>query len=173
MGGLIFVYVGVMLVALGLGFFDLTLDRGEREDWCASGFIILSATISAVSLLSLIVWEWNHKDPVGDLKLFKNRSFAITTLIMGITGLILFGTTQLIPQMLQQVLGYSSFDAGLALTLGGLAPLAAVPFAGRLTGKVAARILLGGALFVQAAALWNMSHFSADISFGDAAKGRL
>jgi len=172
-GGLKIDYVGVMLVALGLGFFELTLDRGEREDWFASGFIIMTATISAVSLLSLIVWEWNHKDPVVDLKLFKNRSFAITTLIMGITGLILFGTTQLIPQMLQQVLGYSSFDAGLALTLGGLATLAAVPFAGRLTGKVDARILLGGALFVQAAALWNMSHFSADISFGDAAMGRL
>lgn len=172
-GGLRIDYIGVILVALGLGFFELTLDRGEREDWFASGLIVATATISAVSLIALVFWELNHKDPVVDLKLFKNRSFAITTLIMGITGLILFGTTQLIPQMLQQVMGYSSFDAGLALTLGGLATLVAVPFAGRLVGKVDARILLGGALFVQAAALWNMSHFSADISFADAAMGRL
>jgi DHA2 family multidrug resistance protein len=172
-GGLRIDYIGVILVALGLGFFELTLDRGEREDWFASGLIVTTATISAVSLIALIFWELNHKDPVVDLKLFKNRSFAITTLIMGITGLILFGTTQLIPQMLQQVMGYSSFDAGLALTLGGLATLVAVPFAGRMVGKVDARILLGGALLVQAAALWNMSHFSADISFADAAMGRL
>jgi DHA2 family multidrug resistance protein len=172
-GGLRIDYIGVVLVALGLGFFELTLDRGEREDWFASGLIVTTATISAVSLIALIFWELNHKDPVVDLKLFKNRSFAITTLIMGITGLILFGTTQLIPQMLQQVMGYSSFDAGLALTLGGLATLVAVPFAGRMVGKVDARILLGGALLVQAAALWNMSHFSADISFADAAMGRL
>jgi DHA2 family multidrug resistance protein len=172
-GGLRIDYIGVILVALGLGFFELTLDRGEREDWFASGLIVATATISALSLVALIFWELNHKDPVVDLKLFKNRSFAITTLIMGITGLILFGTTQLIPQMLQQVMGYSSFDAGLALTLGGLATLVAVPFAGRMVGKVDARILLGGALFVQAAALWNMSHFSADISFTDAAMGRL
>ncbi len=172
-GGLKIDYIGVILVAAGLGFFELTLDRGEREDWFASGLIVTTATISAVSLIALIFWEWNHKDPVVDLKLFRNRSFAITTGIMGITGLILFGTTQLIPQMLQQVMGYSSFDAGLALTLGGLATLAAVPFAGRMVGKVDARILLGGALFVQAAALWNMSHFSADISFADAAMGRL
>lgn len=172
-GGLKIDYIGVILVALGLGFFELTLDRGEREDWFASGLIIATATISAVSLISLVFWELNHKDPVVDLKLFKNRSFAITTLIMGITGLILFGTTQLIPQMLQQVMGYSSFDAGLALTLGGLATLAAVPFAGRMVGKVDARLLLGGALVVQAAALWNMSHFSTDISFADAAMGRL
>ena len=172
-GGLRIDYIGVILVALGLGFFELTLDRGEREDWFASGLIVATATISAVSLIALVFWELNHKDPVVDLKLFKNRSFAITTLIMGITGLILFGTTQLIPQMLQQVMGYSSFDAGLALTLGGLATLVAVPFAGRMVGKVDARILLGGALFVQAAALWNMSHFSVDISFADAAMGRL
>jgi DHA2 family multidrug resistance protein len=172
-GGLRIDYIGVILVALGLGFFELTLDRGEREDWFASGLIVTTATISAVSLIALIFWELNHKDPVVDLKLFKNRSFAVTTLIMGITGLILFGTTQLIPQMLQQVMGYSSFDAGLALTLGGLATLVAVPFAGRLVGKVDARILLGGALIVQAAALWNMSHFSADITFTDAAMGRL
>jgi DHA2 family multidrug resistance protein len=172
-GGLRIDYIGVILVALGLGFFELTLDRGEREDWFASGLIVATATISAVSLIALIFWELNHKDPVVDLKLFRNRSFAVTTLIMGITGLILFGTTQLIPQMLQQVMGYSSFDAGLALTLGGLATLVAVPFAGRLVGKVDARILLGGALIVQAAALWNMSHFSADITFTDAAMGRL
>ncbi len=172
-GGLRIDYIGVILVALGLGFFELTLDRGEREDWFASGLIVATATISAISLVALIFWELNHKDPVVDLKLFKNRSFAITTLIMGITGLILFGTTQLIPQMLQQVMGYSSFDAGLALTLGGLATLVAVPFAGRLVGKVDARILLGGALVMQAAALWNMSHFSVDISFADAAMGRL
>ena len=172
-GGLRIDYIGVLLVAAGLGFFELTLDRGEREDWFESGLIVATATISAISLIALIFWELRHKDPVVDLKLFKNRSFAITTGIMGITGLILFSTTQLIPQMLQQVLGYSSFDSGLALTLGGIATLVAVPFAGRLTGKVDARILLGGALFVQAAALWNMSHFSADISFGDAAMGRL
>ncbi|HEX4693402.1 DHA2 family efflux MFS transporter permease subunit [Sphingomonas sp.] len=172
-GGLRIDYIGVLLVAAGLGFFELTLDRGQREDWFSSGFIIATATISAVSLIALVFWELNHKDPVVDLKLLKNRSFAVTLLVMGITGVILFGTTQLIPQMLQQVLGYSSFDAGLAMTFGGLATLVAVPFAGRLTGKVDARILLGGALFVQAAALWNMSHWSADITFFDAATGRL
>lgn len=172
-GGLKIDYIGVLLVAAGLGFFELTLDRGEREDWFSSGLIVSTATISAVSLIALVFWELNHKDPVVDLRLLKNRSFAVTLLVMGITGVILFGTTQLIPQMLQQVMGYSSFDAGLAMTFGGFATLVAVPFAGRLTGKVDARILLGGALFVQAAALWNMSHWSADITFADAAMGRL
>ncbi|RZM19332.1 MAG: MFS transporter, partial [Sphingomonas sp.] len=118
-------------------------------------------------------WELNHDDPVVDLKLLKSRNFSLTLLIMGVTGMILFGTTQLIPQMLQQVLGYTSFQAGLALTFGGIATLVAVPFAGRLSGVVDVRLLLFPALLVQAFALWNMTHLSADISFQDAAIARL
>jgi DHA2 family multidrug resistance protein len=166
-------YIGVALVALGLGFLEITLDRGEREDWFSSGFIVASAVIAALSLIGLVIWELNHDDPVIDLKLMKNRNFSLTLLVMGVTGMILFGTTQLIPQMLQQVLGYSAFDAGLALTAGGLATLVMVPVAGRLSGVVDVRLLLFPALLVQAFALWNMSHLTADISFADAAIARL
>ncbi|MFA5965715.1 MAG: DHA2 family efflux MFS transporter permease subunit [Sphingomonas sp.] len=172
-GGLRIDYIGVLLVALGLGFFELTLDRGEREDWFSSSFIVMTAAISASSLVALVFWELNHKDPVIDLRLMKNRNFSLTLLVMGVVGMIMFSTTQLIPQMLQQVLGYSSFQAGLALTAGGVATLVAVPFAGRLTGKVDPRLLLIPALLIQAAALWNMSHLTPDISFQDAALARL
>ncbi|WP_010186177.1 DHA2 family efflux MFS transporter permease subunit [Sphingomonas sp. PAMC 26605] len=166
-------YIGIILIALGLGFFELTLDRGEREDWFSSGLIITTATISALSLIALGFWETNHPEPVLDLKLLKNRNFSLTLLVMGVTGMILFGTTQLIPQMLQQVLGYTSFQAGLALTFGGVATLVMVPFAGRLSGVVDVRMLLFPALLVQAFALWNMTHLNADITFLDAGVARL
>ena len=166
-------YVGIVLIALGLGFFELTLDRGEREDWFASSLIIATASISAVSLIALAIWETNIEDPVLDLKLLKSRNFSLTLLVMGVTGMILFGTTQLIPQMLQQVLGYTSYQAGLALTVGGIATLVAVPFAGRLSGVVDVRLLLFPALLVQAFALWHMTHLNADITFQDAAIARL
>ena len=166
-------YIGIILIALGLGFFELTLDRGEREDWFASSLIIATTTISAVSLIALGFWETHHSEPVLDLKLLKSRNFSLTLLVMGVTGMILFGTTQLIPQMLQQVLGYISFQAGLALTFGGVATLVAVPFAGRLSGVVDVRLLLFPALLVQAFALWNMTHLNADITFLDAGVARL
>lgn len=166
-------YIGVILVALGLGFLELTADRGEREDWFSSPFIIVTACIAAVSLVSLVVWELNHKDPVVDLKLLKNRNFSLALTVMAITGMILYGTTQLIPQMLQQVLGYSSLDAGLAMTLGGIATLVMVPFAGKLSGVVDVRWLLLPALLVQAAALWNMTSLNLDMTFADAATARL
>ncbi|KIF06701.1 DSBA oxidoreductase, partial [Streptomyces sp. RSD-27] len=53
-------YVGVALVALGLGFLEITFDRGEREDWFSSPLILGSAIVSATALVSLIVWELNH-----------------------------------------------------------------------------------------------------------------
>lgn len=171
--GLTIDYVGVALVALGLGFFEYTLDRGLREDWFASPLIIMTAAIAAVSLVALVVWELNHDDPVIDLRLLKNRNFALTIMVMGVIGVILFGTTQLIPQFLQQSLGYSALDAGLALTFGGVATLVAVPIAGRLTGVVDVRMLLFPALIAQALALWHMSGFTLDISFAHAATARL
>ena len=172
-GGIRIDYVGVALVALGLGFLEIVGDRGLREDWFASPLIVTAAIISAVSLVALVIWELNHDDPIVDLRLLKKLNFSMTLLVMMITGLILFGTTQVIPQMLQQVMGYSSLDAGLALTAGGIATLVAVPFAGVLTGKIDVRIILISALLVQAAALWNLSHFTAEVTFWDAATARL
>lgn len=166
-------YIGVILVFLGLGFLEIFLDRGERLDWFSSPMIVAAAIISFTSLVALVFWELNTKNPVVDLRLLKNRNFAMTTLVMLITGLILFSTTQLIPQMLQQVMGYSALDAGLALTVGGIATLLAVPFAGRLTGKVDVRILIGSALSIQALALWHFGHFTADVSFMHVAFARM
>ena len=166
-------YIGVILITLGLGCLELTLDRGEREDWFSSGLIIMTATVGAVSLIALVLWELNTEEPVIDLRLLKNRNFALTLMLMGLVGMILFGTTQLIPQMLQQVMGYSAFDAGLAMTAGGIATLVGVPFAGRLSGMVDVRMLLFPALLVQVGALWYMSHLSPDITFQDAAFARL
>ncbi len=166
-------YWGFLFIVLGLGCLELTFDRGERLDWFASPFIIATATISAASLIALVVRELTAEDPIVDLKLLGRPSFAITIALMTLTGLILFGTTQLVPQMLQQVLGYSALDAGLALTAGGLATLVAVPFAGRLSGVVDVRALLIPAMLMQAMALWYMSGFTADITFADAATARL
>lgn len=166
-------YVGVALVALGLGCLEITLDRGQRLDWFSSGTIIVTAVTAATCIAALIVWELNHKDPVVNLKLLGNANFAATLAVMTITGAVLFGTTQLIPQLLQQVLGYTAFDAGLALTFGGIATLVAVPIAGKLVGKIDVRLILGPALLVQAAALWNLAGLSDQLTFVDAATARL
>ena len=172
-GGLRVDYIGFALVALGLGCLEVVADRGERDDWFGSPLITSFAIVSALSLVLLVVWELNRRDPIVNLKLLGNRNFAVTVLVMMTTGVILFGSTALIPQMLQQVLGYTATDAGLALTAGGFATVIAMPLAGVAAGKIDTRLVLGTALVVQGIALWNLSHLNAEISFWDAAQARL
>jgi DHA2 family multidrug resistance protein len=172
-GGLKVDYIGFALVALGLGFLEVTLDRGERDDWFSDPFITLSAIIAGVSLIALVAWELVNKDPVVNLKLLKNRNFAITSLFMMTAGMVLFGTTALIPQFLQQVMGYTATNAGLALTTGGIATLIVMPLTGVLIGKIDTRLMLIPGLLLQAIALYVMSGWNGAISYGDAAQGRL
>lgn len=172
-GGLKVDYIGFAFVALGLGCLEYTLDRGERDDWFASPTITITAITCALSLIGLVVWELNHKDPIVNLKLLKNRNFSITIFVMATTGLILFGSTALIPQLLQEVLGYTATDAGMALTAGGVATIVVMPIVGMLTGRFDTRFFLVPALIVSAAALWHLSTLNAEISFWDAAVARL
>jgi DHA2 family multidrug resistance protein len=107
------------------------------------------------------------------MRLFRHVNFAVATLVIMIVGVILFGTTQFLPQLLQETLGYTATEAGKAMTLGGVATLVAMPLAGVLTGKVQPRYLMCAALIVEAAALWNMTRFTVDMSFMTAAMGRV
>ncbi len=166
-------WVGFVLVALGLGCLDITLDRGQRDDWFGSGFITANALVSVVSLVLLVVWELNRKDPIVNLRLLGNRNFAITSTFMLTAGIVIFGTTQLIPQFAQQVLGYTATNAGLALTVGGIATVVMMPVTGVLTGKVDTRLQLIPALALQAAAFFYMTHWNADIAFGNLSTARL
>lgn len=166
-------YIGFLLVALFLGCLELTLDRGQREDWFSSGLIITTATLCGVAFLAFIPWELSRDDPIVNIRLFKNRNFAIASLFMVLMGLIIFGTTQFIPQLLQQVLGYTATNAGLALTAGGLATLVMMPLAGFLSSRVDPRFLIGFALVAQGVAMWNMAGLNTQMSFHDAAVARM
>jgi DHA2 family multidrug resistance protein len=166
-------YIGFALAALFLGCLEITLDRGQRDDWFSSGLITLTAALSATGFLALIPWELTRKAPIIDLRLFRNRNFIIANVFMLLMGLIIFGTTQFIPQLLQQVLGYTATNAGLALTAGGLATLLVMPIAGFASTRVDPRLLIGFALTMQAVALWNMSGLDSQMSFNDAAVARM
>jgi DHA2 family multidrug resistance protein len=165
--------VGFALVALFLGCLEVTLDRGQREDWFSSPMIVTTAAISAIGLIAFVPWELSRKDPIVRIDLYGQRNFFIANIFMLIMGLIIFGSTQFIPQLLQEVLGYTATNAGLALTMGGLTTLLVMPVAGYLTGKVDPRYLIGVAFAIQGIALWNMSLLNTQMSFHDAAVARL
>jgi MFS transporter, DHA2 family, multidrug resistance protein len=164
---------GAALIALSLGALEVMLDRGVQEDWFASPLIRGSALVAAACLIAFIAWELIERDPLLDMSLFRYRNFASATVIIMTIGVVLFGTTQFIPQMVQQVLGYTAEQAGLALTLGGIITLFSMPLAGILSSHVQPRVMMGIAFAVEALAMWNMTRFDTSVTFGGIALARM
>jgi DHA2 family multidrug resistance protein len=166
-------YIGLALIGIGLGTLQVVLDKGEREDWLQSDFILAFAVIAAVTIVAAIVWEWFQKDPVVDVRMFKNRNFAIAFVMMIMLGFALFGTTVLIPQYLQTLLGYTAQQAGMALSPGGLTVMALMPLVGFLVSRYDARWLIAIGFLACSTALLHMMELNLGISFGEAVKLRV
>jgi DHA2 family multidrug resistance protein len=166
-------YIGLGLVALGLGTLQVVLDKGQRDDWFESHFILVLALISAASLLFVIWWEWKHKDPIIDLHLFKERTFASSFLLMFMLGFALLGSTLLLPLYMQTLLGYTAERAGMALTPGGLVVMAILPLVGFLLSKYDVRRLLIFGLVTLSLALFHMTSFDLGIDFHTAVMARI
>src|SRR5271156_5269601 len=132
-------YMGLAFLTLAMGGLQIMLDKGEENDWFASNFIRFFAVMFVVGIVGLIVWELRQKDPLINLRLFKFRNFAICCFLMMLVGGVLNASTVLQPQFLQQLLGYTATNAGLALTAGGFSLVVVMPFAGMLTGRFPAR----------------------------------
>ncbi|MGH8301697.1 MAG: DHA2 family efflux MFS transporter permease subunit, partial [Steroidobacteraceae bacterium] len=137
--GVHFDFPGAALIALALGSLEVMLDRGVQDDWFASPIIRAAGIVAGVCLAAFVIWEIIEPDPLLDMRLFRYRSFASATVIIMTIGVILFGTTQFIPQLLQQVMNYTAEEAGLALTLGGIITLVSMPLAGILSSYVQPR----------------------------------
>ena len=164
--GLHFDWFGLILVALGFGTLQIFLDKFSLDDGFGSFFIRTLFVIWSVSLTTLVLWEWQHPEPVVNVRLFRYRNFAVSCLVMFVIGFILLSTTQLLPQMTQTLLGYSAQTAGLALALGGIATIGLMPVAGIVTGRIISpRVLLIGGLVETGMALVLQSTMSPEVSF--------
>jgi DHA2 family multidrug resistance protein len=158
-------YVGLGFVALGLGTLQVVLDKGQREDWFESNFIVILSIVAAVSLIFVVFWEWHHKDPVIDLHLFRVRSFAAANMMMFMLGFALLGSTLLLPLFMQTLLGYTAERAGMALSPGGLTIMVLMPLVGYLLSRVDARRLLIFGLLTLAFSLFHMARFTLEVDF--------
>jgi DHA2 family multidrug resistance protein len=167
-------YIGIALLALGIGALQVLLDKGQEDDWFGSRFITTLVVISTVCLISLVIWEWFQKAPIIDVRMFKTFNFAVSNLMMFTLGILLFSSLVLMPQFLQTLLGYTSELAGLALSAGGLVLLCEMPIMGQLTTKIQARYLIAfGWLALSIAMFYSTKRIDLQISFIAAASLRI
>jgi DHA2 family multidrug resistance protein len=158
---------GLGLMTLGLGSLQLMLEQGERNDWFQSGYI-LSLTGVAMAGLLLFVWrELSVDRPAVELRILKNVPFSSATLIGGVLGMALNGSIFLLPLFLQQLLGYSAMDSGVAMIPRSAAMVVLMPLAGRLYNRLGPRLLVGSGLAVSTFGFWQLSHLTGDVGSGD------
>ena len=166
-------YVGLGFVALGLGTLQVVLDKGQRDDWFESHFILTLTMIAVASLIFVIFWEWYNRDPIIDLHLFRDRTFGVSNLLMFMLGFALLGSTLLLPLFMQTLMGYSAEQAGLALMPGGFVIMALLPLVGFLLSRYSPRWLLVFGLVVLSASLFNMTGFDLQMGFSTTVMARV
>jgi DHA2 family multidrug resistance protein len=158
-------YIGLGFVALGLGTLQVVLDKGQRDDWFESHFILTLSLISAASLLFVMWWEWRQKDPVIDLHLFRERTFASANVLMFMLGFALLGSTLLLPLFTQTLLGYTAERAGMALSPGGFVIMLLMPLVGFLLSRYDARRLMVLGMLILSFSLFHMTRFDLEVDF--------
>jgi DHA2 family multidrug resistance protein len=166
-------YIGLSLIALGLGCLQVVLDKGQEEDWFGSHFILSLTIIAAVSLLVAVFWELRHKYPIIDLSLFKDRNFSFGSMLLFALGFVLFGSTVLLPLFLQNLLGYTAEQSGKVISPGGIGIMLLMPIVGFLVSRVSARYLVSLGFLISGAALLHMSGFNLNITFSQAMWARV
>ena len=151
---------GIFSVATAFACLEVVLDRGQTEDWFESNFIVVFFTISMVALLFAIIWEWRHPDPVVEIRLLADRNFALANIFYFLFGFSLYGSTVLIPQMLQRLFGYTATDAGLVLGPGAFVIVMLAPLVVRILPKLGVKRLLGFGYIMFACAMWYFASFT-------------
>ncbi|MFN0186570.1 MAG: DHA2 family efflux MFS transporter permease subunit [Aquabacterium sp.] len=140
--------IGLALLVLGVGAFQVMLDLGKDAAWFESRLIVVLAVVSLVALLFFLAWELTEAHPVVDLTLLARRNFVVGTAVQSMAYGLYVGSVLLMPLWLQQYMGYSATDAGLTMAPVGLLAILLLPWVARLMTRVDLRWLTTGAFFV-------------------------
>ncbi|WP_133622912.1 multidrug efflux MFS transporter permease subunit EmrB [Erwinia sp. LJJL01] len=162
--------VGLVLLVVGIGCLQVMLDRGKELDWFSSPEIIILTVVAVVALAVLLVWELTDDHPIVDLSLFKSRNFTIGCLSISLAYMLYFGSIVLLPQLLQEVYGYTATWAGLASAPVGIIPVILSPIIGRFAHKLDMRRLVTFSFIMYAVCFyWRAYTFEPGMDFGASA----
>jgi DHA2 family multidrug resistance protein len=165
--------IGLGLLALTIGALQIMLDKGQEDDWFGSHLIVFLA-ILAVAGFGLFLWrEMTTEHPVVDLSLYRKRNFAMSQIVMVVIGAALYATTVMIPQFLQEMMGYTATQAGLALSAGGLVLMVLLPIVGWLGQKLDLRLMITFGFAMLTFGIWRISDLYLGIAFWDAVSWRV
>ena len=159
-------YLGFALVALGIGAIQIVLDKGQQDDWFDSNFIT-SMTVMGISMLGLAGWWLMRQEaPLVELRLFKIVTFRLACILIFFMGFVLYGSSILLPLLVQTYFGYDAMLAGMILSPGGIAIILMMPITTKLIGRVAPKFLIAFGFFLCSVGIFYTMHFSPVTNLG-------
>ena len=164
--------IGLLFLTLGVGSLQLLLDKGNDLDWFSSSFIIILTIISIISLICLVIWEWNHKNPVVKIRLYGNRNFLVASICLFISLSIYFSSVVTIPMWLQNFMGYNSTQSGLTVATSGVAILMVTPFLGIYLPKLDSRKVIALGFFIFSLVSILGANYNSEITQGYISRNR-
>lgn len=160
-------YWGIGMLAVGIATLQIVLDKGQEKDWFGTNWITVLAVVASVTLLAFLLYELHIKDPVVNLRVFTNRTYSTGVFLMALLGVGLYGTTVLIPLVLQTLLGYPALQAGIAMAPRGLGSFIAMPVVGIMMAKFDPRKMLSAGMIVCGWTLYELSRLNLNAGFWD------
>lgn len=158
-------YIGITLLSVGIAAIQCVLDRGQEVDWFASK-LITTATITGVGcMIAAIIWELRVKNPVVDIRLLKNANVSIASVVIFVSGFVIYGSSALWPMLMQSLMGYNAYLAGLALAPGGIAAMVVMPIMGLVVAKGRLRWYVTAGLVISAFSMYMMQQGSLAADF--------
>ncbi len=158
-------WFGIIFLTVGLGAMQIVLTDGEYKDWFSSNYIVTLTIISAVATILFIIKELISENPAVNLKILKDINLSANSLLSMVFSLGIFGSLFLLPMFLQNIMGYSAYDAGLAIMSRGLAMAFAMPLAGKLFNKLGPKILVGAGFILSIISSIQLGSLSLDMGF--------
>jgi len=162
--GMKFDGLGFGVLALGIGAFQLMLDRGQDQDWFGSREIIIEAVLTGLGLYLFVVHLMTAEKPFLSPRLFRDRNLSASLAIMFSVGMVLLASSALLAPWLQTLAGYPVAAAGLVLAPRGFGTMGAMMLSGRLSGKVDPRLLMALGIVLLSYSLWSMTGWTPDVS---------
>jgi len=160
-------YMGLGFLAIALTCLQVTLDKGQEVDWFGAVWVRWFVVIAAVAMVAFVVRELRTSAPIVNLRIFVDRNLATGTFLIGILGIIIYGTTTLLPLFLQDLIGYTAYNSGLAVAPRGFGAIASMMIAGKLVGKWDERLLITIGVVIRGISLLMLGHLNLEMGMSN------
>lgn len=157
--------IGIFLLTVGMVVMQIVLERGQEVNWFSSHWILVGTVVAVLALVGLVIWEWLNPEPIINFRMFKNFLLSVGTTYSSMVGFALFGSSFILPALVEQLLDYPALQAGLVLIPRSITMMLMMPIVGKLYNYVNPRILVTIGVVSLGYAYWKLGHLALSVGF--------